>query len=1336
MNARIIGWVLFVAVFTVTFSFSAIGDDYLVGGGAGADPDSLPKDESHHACENHTNCAEGGDPVFMRNCEYGLSVTDLSIRGRVLPVEIVRTYGSQREYNFRFGYGWDINYNLKVRRLDDSNTTIVLLDGKGCRREYTQDDGDPNKYLRSADLSDYFYYEGNDIFTLVKKSGIEHGFDINGNLTSITDKNGNNITFTYDSNGLLPLYGPSKFFHEEEFGGPSDGRDLIAMAYKLTKITDDLGRDINLYYDANGLLTDINDFAGRNWHYFYDPCTNDLTSVEDPYGNETTYGYSSSSTHNLLTITDPNGQTYINNYYDVNDKVYQQDYGYGTYTFDYNDDANTATITDREGYVTEMLYSDSGQVLSETIYTSNPADEPNSYTTQYSYNSNLEIIQTLFPAGNCIYYTYNENMDVNGIYRKIGPEEPNDGSDPNVIATNYTYDSTHIHDINSVMDPIGYVTEFEYDPNANVTKITYPEVAVYGQANQNPIVEFTYYDHGEVNTVTAPDGIVTKYEYYDDSDPNDPNCGKLWKVTVDYNDAEGLKIATEYKYDIYGNVSEVNDANGDITQFTYNELDLLTKTISPLSYITNYTYNNNKKLEQTEREITGEPNQITGYTYDILDHLKKVTDPFSYVTTYGYNRNEDPNILTDAEDHNMISVYDERDLLREVIDANGNTTRYTYTANGDINDVNDANSNVTKYEYDGFDRLKKITYPDDSNERFTYDKNSNLIKKHIRDGNSISYDYDALNRMTVKNREVDPNIYFSYDVAGRVREVNDLRSVSEGGGITTYSYDRIGRVNDVNDIESRTVGYEYDSRDLRTKLVYPDDTNVTYEYDSMSRLKKIRYEGSTIAQYSYDELSRRTQVTLGNDANAVYEYDIANRLTKLTNNVNDVNITFLYADYDKVGNRKSCKIDDTNSHVYNYDNLYQLIFVDYNDGNSTDYYYDALGNRTDVNDGSSTLYVNNNLNQYISVGGTSYFYDKNGNLADDNTYLYYYDCENRLTDVNDKSTGNPVASYEYDYQGRRVKKIVDGTPDVITKYCYDGDQVIAECNENDVILRKFIYGPRIDEPICMIDIAEGKTFYYHFDGLGSVIALSDVNSVIVERYSYDVFGGPNTTGTIGNPYLFTGRRYDNETDLYYYRARYYDYYIGRFLQPDPIGYTAGLNLYTYCGNNPIVLIDPFGLRRKSPEELYSMLGSYGNPYARLSIGRPFSLSDYDKTETYDPKVYGFVAGFLTTEFGLATATGTGFGFASSLKLDTFRRKGSGKISFHELSIVEPLNEGFFEADSGSKFGLQKIENAKTAKQILMANPHLMEKAIGESQPNVLDRILEFLLEMFAGNPER
>jgi RHS repeat-associated protein len=146
--------------------------------------------------------------------------------------------------------------------------------------------------------------------------------------------------------------------------------------------------------------------------------------------------------------------------------------------------------------------------------------------------------------------------------------------------------------------------------------------------------------------------------------------------------------------------------------------------------------------------------------------------------------------------------------------------------------------------------------------------------------------------------------------------------------------------------------------------------------------------------------------------------------------------------------------------------------------------------------------------------------------------------------------------------------------------------VLSEYDGNNNLLRKYIYGPGIDQPVCMIEEAESQTYYYHFDALGSVVALSDSSGDTVQTYEYTVYGEVwASDDDFPNPYMFAGRRYDIEIGQYYNRARYYNPYTGRFLQTDPIGYGAGINLYRYCINNPLNFLDPYGLLRyREPNE--------------------------------------------------------------------------------------------------------------------------------------------------------
>jgi RHS repeat-associated protein len=102
-------------------------------------------------------------------------------------------------------------------------------------------------------------------------------------------------------------------------------------------------------------------------------------------------------------------------------------------------------------------------------------------------------------------------------------------------------------------------------------------------------------------------------------------------------------------------------------------------------------------------------------------------------------------------------------------------------------------------------------------------------------------------------------------------------------------------------------------------------------------------------------------------------------------------------------------------------------------------------------------------------------------------------------------------------------------------------------------------------------------YYYHADGLGSITGLSDATGTMVQTYGYDAFGNVTATGGVSQPFMFTGREYDSETGMYFYRARYYDPAVGRFVTKDPIGFAGGdVNLYTYIQNDPVNYIDPEG----------------------------------------------------------------------------------------------------------------------------------------------------------------
>jgi RHS repeat-associated protein len=165
-----------------------------------------------------------------------------------------------------------------------------------------------------------------------------------------------------------------------------------------------------------------------------------------------------------------------------------------------------------------------------------------------------------------------------------------------------------------------------------------------------------------------------------------------------------------------------------------------------------------------------------------------------------------------------------------------------------------------------------------------------------------------------------------------------------------------------------------------------------------------------------------------------------------------------------------------------------------------------------------------------------------------------------------------TATFKYDALGRRIEKTVNNRT---IQYLYDGMDIVQEI-ENGVPTVNYIRTMNIDEPLMRI-AADNTVRYYHTDALGSVIALSDATGAVKTRYAYDAFGNVAITGEASdNVFQYTGRENDN-TGLYYYRARYYSPELQRFISQDPIRFKGGINWYSYVGNNPLNKRDPRGL---------------------------------------------------------------------------------------------------------------------------------------------------------------
>ncbi len=927
-----------------------------------------------------------------------------------------------------------------------------------------------------------------------------------------------------------------------------------------------------------------------------------LTQIKDRNSNTTALAYTGD---NLTSITDSSGRT--TNITSSNGKILSiTDLSNNVYTLTYSGDS-LASIKDPSQNTWQYTYDANSRMLTKT--------DPNSYITTYTYDTNGRVTTSTDPEGKTKAISYEPSANSATVTEKDGGiwthKYDNNlnvllqSTDPNNNTTTYTYDTNK--NITSKTDPDGSATTYTYDDSGNMTSTT---------DALNQTTTYTYNTYGQVTGITASDGTTTTYTY-------DTN-GNLTQTT----DSTGA--ITKYEYDTKGNITKITNANGQTTILTYDQNNNLISIKDPTGATTSFTYDTAGNMT-SQTDASG---NITKFEYNSMNQLIKITDPNGNTTTYTYNKNGNRASETDGNSNTTYYEYNYRGQLTKVKDALGNITQYSYGGSGcpsctgadKLTAITDAKGQVTTYQYDTLGRLTKETDPLGNEITYVYDSKNNLTSKKDANGNTTTHTYDSLNRLLKKKYPDTTEETFTYDSKGNI-----LAAANQNISYT-FAYDANARVTSVTDSNGRTINYEYNVLGSKTKTAYPDGTIVNFTYDAANRLSSILNGSGRTYSYQYDNLGRRTKLSYPNGVTTNYSYDSAGLLTSLITQNSQLQTlnSFAYT-HDNVGNRLT-KTEPVRSAAYTYDKTYRLItavnsktvsgsnpFIPQDEA----YTYDPAGNR--LTSMPNRDYTYNQANQLVNYKGKAYIYDKNGNLTikTDEDYdldteiegwTYTYDYENRLIKVvKNEQNETKAITFKYDPFGRRMEKKVESIDKGVAEtsiqtYVYDNEDIIFKYitktsnGATTTETKKYLHGPGIDEHLSLTN--DTGTYYYHADGLGSITALTDGSGNVVQTYEYDSFGKVHDNmNAIKQPYTFTGREWDKETGLYYYRARYYDAETGRFVSFDPILHPGNgplktkscsqtgiyptfdslkrspqkLNPFIYTENNAVNFTDPSGL---------------------------------------------------------------------------------------------------------------------------------------------------------------
>jgi RHS repeat-associated protein len=1093
---------------------------------------------------------KGADPISMATGELEYTQTDLKIPGRGFDFELKRTYRSRLQFNGRLGYNWVFNYHQLLAIPEVSATDQNIIRSMEDGRQFTYISNADGTYVSPNNRFDTLRKNADDSFTIRKPNGFKINFNTQGQMVSQVDRYGNTMEFLYDTDS------------------------------RLSTVIDTLGREIVFNYRIDsGHIDTVTDYSGRSVRYYYDsnrdliaartpiisstPNSNDFTN-----GKHTVYTYSAGfdevadprlkqANHNLLTVTDPQGNLYIGNTYNNDpdsyefDRITTQQYGTDSELFQLTYEELNASVVDktpnlptsrtvmidRIGNRYEYLLNTGGMLLEESVFSNRNVnqDDPEVFVTSYTYNNDGLKLSETNPEGDSVAYQYDTTNTTRYMQRNLlsSTYTPSPrGATQTELVESFTYEPVY-NQIKSITNRRNFTTTNTYDYQhadnlpalatelaltqiqvtdlltvsgltleggvsgqivGNVVRVDSPDATLPDDSSQAVYIERTFNRFGQMIEQIDAEGLVTQFEYYAENDPDGDGINSTSTRTL-ATDTGGYRKTVIKDARLDTRRTRSGTALAIRTETVYDAVGNKVIVTDGRGNSTRFIRNS---LNQVVRKIASTPFEyLTDYYYDANNNLVRTSQ--QNVSTVGPNLSGFTHTITR---YNLLN-----DKTSEIqIPASGVylETLYEYDANQNLIAIQQPEGNRVERTYDERDLVHTITRGAGtalaSTRTLTYDGNGNLLKEtdaedNNGDGNpeNTLLTYDGYNRL-IQTVDAEGNrMVYGYDA-------NNNKVIEQHFGASGI----VGIDNEILLAETTAQfdeldrNYQRDDSLLVNGLSQNVGSGLTPDDNKVTGVNWLDANG--LAVRSVDD----------NGKQSLSNYDGLNRRILVT----DANGNLTSSVYDNNNNitqvsvtQKSVEAlvpDKVISSTLTYDELNRKTSETNNLGNTNSYRYDSKNNLIQTTDalGNISLFIHDGLNRlleernYLATDGvgTGALDSTNPTNRDGSISTFYtYDANSRLVSQTDDN-GN-VTSYGYDSLNRKVLTTYADTTTVA--YAYDkDDNLVTKTDQNGSVFTHSydVLNRLVDTSVVSANGLIGSNLWtYSYDGLSRRMSATDNN---------------------------------------------------------------------------------------------------------------------------------------------------------------------------------------------------------------------------------------------------